>query len=267
MWDLATGKEACVLRHQGLVTHAAFSPDGKKVITASNDGTAQVWQAVSGEPITPSLKLGVAVHYVAFSPDGRRVIAAGGDKYGTMDAGSPGTTIPGAMQEVVIPQGPGRPPIRYYVPGPAVYMPGRMPRNPRGLAQVWDIQSGKPAGIKPLRLTGWMNQAVFSPDRASSLVVTAGASGTASSMSKGDVRLWDGQTGALVKQVMHPFEVTSVAFSPDGRRVVAAGGQATHGRGEARVWDAASGEFIGRPLERCVPESGWAIGGHRRAGG
>lgn len=37
------------LVHQAAVTSAAFSPDGKRVVTASEDTTARVWDTATGE--------------------------------------------------------------------------------------------------------------------------------------------------------------------------------------------------------------------------
>src|SRR5262249_25542806 len=39
------------LRHQGEVWTASFSPDGRRIVTASSDNTAQVWDAESGKPV------------------------------------------------------------------------------------------------------------------------------------------------------------------------------------------------------------------------
>jgi WD40 repeat protein len=38
-----------VLRHEGDVESAQFSPDGTRIVTASRDKTARVWDAVTGK--------------------------------------------------------------------------------------------------------------------------------------------------------------------------------------------------------------------------
>ncbi|MCH8039803.1 MAG: hypothetical protein IH977_05585 [Nitrospinae bacterium] len=44
--------ESILAGHTGTVTHAAFSPDGTKIVTASDDGTARAWPADGqGEPM------------------------------------------------------------------------------------------------------------------------------------------------------------------------------------------------------------------------
>jgi hypothetical protein len=45
MWDAATGAALVTLRgHSRVVSSTAFSPDGNRVVTASFDKTARVWQ-------------------------------------------------------------------------------------------------------------------------------------------------------------------------------------------------------------------------------
>ena len=55
---------------------AAFSPDGARVVTASLDGTARVWDAVTGTPITGPLAHHAGVPSAEFSRDGTRVVTA-----------------------------------------------------------------------------------------------------------------------------------------------------------------------------------------------
>ena len=70
-------RERLVLGHEDVVMSAAFSPDGKRIVTASEDKTARVWDAATGKPIGEPLKGHEdAVSSAAFSPDGKRIVTA-----------------------------------------------------------------------------------------------------------------------------------------------------------------------------------------------
>jgi WD40 repeat protein len=66
------------LRHKGYVNRAAFSPDGRRVVTAGQDKSADVWDAATGEN-NASLPHPGAVEDVSFSQDVRAVITSGVD--------------------------------------------------------------------------------------------------------------------------------------------------------------------------------------------
>jgi serine/threonine protein kinase len=65
--------------HSLSVTAVAWSPDGKRIASASRDGTVQVWDAVDGGHIFTYFGHDFEVNAVAWSPDGKRIASAGYD--------------------------------------------------------------------------------------------------------------------------------------------------------------------------------------------
>jgi hypothetical protein len=56
-----------------------FDASGRRVATASEDGTARIWDAVTGEPLTRPLRHAEAVDWAEFSPSGECVVTASKD--------------------------------------------------------------------------------------------------------------------------------------------------------------------------------------------
>ena len=65
-----------LLQHARIVEKAAFSPDGRRVVTGSLDLTARVWDANTGQALTPPIRHESTVSQVSFSPDGRSIQTA-----------------------------------------------------------------------------------------------------------------------------------------------------------------------------------------------
>jgi WD40 repeat protein len=85
--DAATGREVCRLTgHTKPLTGATPSPDGRWVLTGSEDRTARVWDAETGAPGVALAGHEDAVHAVAVSPDGRRAVTVAGDGVRLWDA-------------------------------------------------------------------------------------------------------------------------------------------------------------------------------------
>lgn len=57
-------------RDAGPLTEAVFSPDGSCIATATRNGTARVWNAATGEPVTEPIKQGEEPLRLKFSSDG-----------------------------------------------------------------------------------------------------------------------------------------------------------------------------------------------------
>ena len=74
-------RELQILRgHEKRVNSASFSPDGARLVTASWDGTARLWDAVSGAEVAVLKGHRGSVWAASFSPDGARVVTASSDR-------------------------------------------------------------------------------------------------------------------------------------------------------------------------------------------
>lgn len=77
--DPNNGRTIRFLPHKAHCTYATFSPEGKRIVTTSEDQTARIWDAHTGRPLTPPLPHDGFVVHASFSADGRRVVTASVD--------------------------------------------------------------------------------------------------------------------------------------------------------------------------------------------
>lgn len=81
VYSAANGKPLIPpLTSNGRIAFAEFSPDARRIVTASEDGTARVWDASTGKPLTPLLQRVGRITYACFSPNGRKVVTVGDDR-------------------------------------------------------------------------------------------------------------------------------------------------------------------------------------------
>ncbi len=78
--DAATGAAQFTLTgHTGPITTAAFSPDGKRILTGSDDGTARLWDAANGDGIGV-IRMSAPIALVGFSKDGKQALVVTSDR-------------------------------------------------------------------------------------------------------------------------------------------------------------------------------------------
>ncbi|NLH72445.1 MAG: protein kinase, partial [Verrucomicrobia bacterium] len=211
------------LRHRPGVRFGQFSPDGRRVVTASADKTARVWDAETGQPATKPLRHDGAVHCAQFSPDARWVVTASDDhtaRVWDVQTGEP--LYPPLIHDNVVYTAEFSPDGRWIVTACADKQ-----------ARIWDARTGQPAASS-LAHPDEVASASFSPDGR--LVLTVSKDNAA--------RVWDVRSGQpLSPPLQHDGLVNSARFSPDGQRVVTASADMT-----ARVWEASTGRPVTDPL-------------------
>ena len=79
VWDLPLGDFVQLKGHEAEVRSIAFDSTGERVVTASVDGTARIWEAKSGQTLAILEGHNNAVNSATFSPDDKSVLTASAD--------------------------------------------------------------------------------------------------------------------------------------------------------------------------------------------
>jgi eukaryotic-like serine/threonine-protein kinase len=202
----------------------AFSPDGKRLIGGSAEGTARIWSMENGAAVGAPLAHGARIWTAAFSPDGKRVITGGYNKavrFWSTETGEPLPLVllhPSDVREVAFSRDGTKIATACF----------------DYAARIWSATTGEQS-CQPMLHENFVEDVAFSPD--GKVLLTGSGDQTA--------RLWSVETGQpMGNPLVHPASVLGVAYHPGGLRVATASRD-----GMARIWSVTTGRQEGLSLE------------------
>ena len=244
LWDLpSVHLRSTLTGHGSDINMVAFSPDGSKLASASDDSLAKIWDARTGKELAVLKGHSDKVLALSFAPDGKRLATCGYDgtvKLWTLETLGAGTVVQPSMTLTHQPRVFG---VAFSPDGRLVASAGK----DRTL-RLWDAVSGK------LRATleghkDALTPVAFSPNGR---LLASGSDDTT-------IKLWDPATGhELATLAGHKDFVEALAFSPDGRFLASGSRDST-----VRLWEvaalataASSGDTLASPA-RAIAE--WTV--------
>jgi len=275
LWEAATGREFGALPRQASpVRDLAFSPDGRRLLLFSADGTLQWWV-----PSTNDRQVLMKIPYEWFegdafiSPD-HRLLVGMNDHTGQLwdvSTGRKRADLPGRWNQFSRAAfSPDSRRLAYFTEDFAIHLwdleagaeahvlrghsapVWALAFSPDGTrlasgsayadnsARLWDVATGKELAV----LRGHRNA-------ITSVAFSADGSRLASASLDQTARLWNGVTGREIATLQgHRGQVNHVVFRPDGKRLVTSSTDGT-----VRLWDAAAGE----PLAVLHGHASWVV--------
>jgi WD40 repeat protein len=218
LWDLESPRELLKLAGQGA---AAFSRNGKWIVSGAAGNSINLWDAATGRAIKSFAGHTDKIQSVDFSPDGRSIASGSRDKTARL------WDVESGRELRVFGN------FRYHVNAVAFSPDGKwvLAGSSDNTVKLFEVVGGR-------QLQAWQDIAIssvaFSPD--GKFALTAGFDGIP--------KLLDIATGRRVMNFTgHKLHAYSAVFSADGRRIITGSGDGT-----VRLWDVKSGREISQSI-------------------
>ncbi len=236
VFDVASGQQVATLEvGDANVSAAAFSPDGSRLLilagkSGEQDAEAALWDLATRKKLRSLKARNVHSGAVSFAPGGGHVLV---DLPNSSMASSLGLfdVETGQLKREfagrVLPAAGGR----FSADGRQLLL-----HHSPGTATLWDLAEGRMKRPFTSDSSWVMAGARFGPDGRQILCW----GGRQVAPHTGEAILWDAETGKRVRVFgPHKQPLSSATFSPDGRRIIAAGYNA-----RPTIWDAATGKTV-----------------------
>lgn len=214
IWDISSGKKRVNLHYGASINSVAFSPDGQRIATGSDDSTITIWDTTGHSYRTlTDQHLTASINSVAFSPDGRKLASGGKDKtivVWDLYSHCPPTILRDKKDKV-----------NNFINCVAFSPDGEKlaSSNQNGEIILWDLKSKSKLRVLKEHDSG-VSSVAFSPNGK---LIVSGSQSQHDARLSSSIIIWDVETGRPVNYLNgHSDSVRAVAFSPDGEKIFSA---------------------------------------------
>lgn len=184
------------IKHSKGITAVTWSPNGQRIVSASEDDTIQVWDALSGTHVVVYTEHKATVNAVTWSPNGKYIASASMDGIQVWNSAT-GKRLPGYSQSA-------KPPYFSIVWSPD----GKQIAAGSQAVEIWDVVTG--TMTKSFLRTSGVTGLAWSPDSTS----------LANSNQHGDIlfiAVKGDNTENMLPHIPYIGDISTFAWSPDGR--------------------------------------------------